>query len=240
MLSLQEYYGRISKNRRMKEGKNMKRTIQAIITFVLIAGILILWIMGLNVSLDYCASKQIEISIGKHFEVRDIKEIVRQVIGTDEVIIQNVELYEDMVAITAKDLSQEQIEQINQKLNEKYGLENKVEDIIITENAKIRGRDLVKPYILPIGITMGITVVYALIRFRKNKKWKVFFKVVGYPILVEAVFLSLLGITRLPITRFVLPITMALFVVTIFLVFQRLENEKESKDSRERQKVRNK
>ena len=87
---------------------------------------------------------------------------------------------------------------------------------------------------------MGITVVYALIRFRKNKKWKVFFKVVGYPILVEAVFLSLLGITRLPITRFVLPITMALFVVTIFLVFQRLENEKESKDSRERQKVRNK
>ena len=218
----------------------MKRTIQAIITFVLIAGILILCIMGLNVGLDYCASKQIEISIGKAFEVKDIKEIVKEVTGTNEVIIQKVELYEDMVSIIAKDFSQEQIEQINQKINEKYEIENSVEDIIITENAKIRGRDLIKPYIWPIVITMAVTTIYALIRFRKSKMWKIFLKVIGYPILVESIFLSLLGITRLPITRFVLPITMFLYVITIFIVFQHLENQKEQKDMKEKQKMRNK
>ena len=147
-----------------------------------------------------------------------------------------VELYEDMVSITARDFSDEQIEQINQKINEKYELENTVEDITITQNAKIRGRDLIKPYILPIAITMIILAIYALIRFRKNKKWKVLLKVVGYPILVEAVFLSLLGITRLPITRFVLPVAMLLFVVTIFVVFTRLENQKEQKEMKEKQK----
>lgn len=220
----------------MKEGKKMKRTIQAIITFILIAGILILAILGLNVSLDYCANEQIEIYIGKDFENEDIRNIVKEVTGNEWVMIQKVELYEDMVSITARDFSDEQIEQINQKINEKYELENTVEDITITQNAKIRGRDLIKPYILPIAITMIILAIYALIRFRKNKKWKVLLKVVGYPILVEAIYLSLLGITRLPITRFVLPVAMLLFVVTIFVVFTRLENQKEQKEMKEKQK----
>ncbi len=214
----------------------MKRTIQAIITFILIAGILILAILGLNVSLDYCANEQIEIYIGKDFENEDIRNIVKEVTGNEWVMIQKVELYEDMVSITARDFSDEQIEQINQKINEKYELENTVEDITITQNAKIRGRDLIKPYILPIVITMIILAIYALIRFRKNKKWKVLLKVVGCPILVEAVFLSLLGITRLPITRFVLPVAMLLFVVTIFVVFTRLENQREQKEMKEKQK----
>ena len=220
----------------MKEGKKMKRTIQAIITFILIAGILILAIMGLNVSLDYCANKQIEIYIGKDFVNQDIRNIIKEVTGEQWVIVQKVELYEDMVSITAKDFSDEQIEQINQKINEKYGLENAVEDITVTQNAKIRGRDLIKPYLLPIAITMVIIAIYALIRFRKNKKWKVLLKVVGYPILVEAVFLSLLGITRLPITRFVIPVAMFLFVVTIFIVFTRLEKQREQKEIKEKQK----
>ena len=59
----------------------MKRTIQAIITFILIAGILILAILGLNVSLDYCANEQIEIYIGKDFENEDIRNIVKEVTG---------------------------------------------------------------------------------------------------------------------------------------------------------------
>ena len=214
----------------------MKRTIQAIITFILIAGILILAILGLNVSLDYCANEQIEIYIGTDFENEDIRNIVKEVTGNEWVMIQKVELYEDMVSITARDFSDEQIEQINQKINEKYELENTVEDITITQNAKIRGRDLIKPYILPIVITMIILAIYALIRFRKNKKWKVLLKMVGSPILVEPVFLSLLGITRLPITRFVLPVAMLLFVVTIFVVFTRLENQREQKEMKEKQK----
>ena len=122
----------------MKEGKKMKRTIQAIITFILIAGILILAILGLNVSLDYCANEQIEIYIGKDFENEDIRNIVKEVTGNEWVMIQKVELYEDMVSITARDFSDEQIEQINQKINEKYELENTVEDITITQNAKIQ------------------------------------------------------------------------------------------------------
>ena len=214
----------------------MKRTIQAIITFILIAGILILAIMGLNVSLDYCANKQIEIYIGKDFVNQDIRNIIKEVTGEQWVIVQKVELYEDMVSITAKDFSDEQIEQINQKINEKYELENAVEDITITQNAKIRGRDLIRPYLLPIAITMIIIAIYALIRFRKNKKGKVLLKVVGYPILVEAVYLSLLGITRLPITRFVLPVAMFLLVVTIFIVFTQLEKQKEQKEIKEKQK----
>ena len=69
--------------------------------------------MGLNVGLTYAQSKQVDIYIGKEFENNDIAQIVKEVTGESFVGIQKVELYEDMVSITTKELSQEQLEQIN-------------------------------------------------------------------------------------------------------------------------------
>ena len=205
----------------------MKRTIQAIITFLLVAGILILCIMGLNVGLTYAQSKQVDIYIGKEFENNDIAQIVKEVTGESFVGIQKVELYEDMVSITTKELSQEQLEQINQKINEKYAIENKIEDLTIIDNAKIRGRDVIKPYILPILITLVIITVYATIRYRKLGIGKTIIRVLGYPILVEALLLSIIGIVRIPVNYTTISMVLLAYAITYIFVFLGLEKKEE-------------
>lgn len=205
----------------------MKRTIQAIITFLLVAGILILCIMGLNVGLTYAQSKQVDIYIGKEFENNDIAQIVKEVTGESFVGIQKVELYEDMVSITTKELSQEQLEQINQKINEKYAIENKIEDLTIIDNAKIRGRDVIKPYILPILITLVIITVYAAIRYRKLGIGKTIIRVLGYPILVEALLLSIIGIARIPVNYTTVSVVLLAYAITHIFVFLGLEKKEE-------------
>lgn len=205
----------------------MKRTIHAIITFLLVAGILILCIMGLNVGLTYAQSKQVDIYIGKEFANQEIKQIVEEVTNESFVIIQKVELYEDMVSIRTKELSQEQLEQINQKINEKYGIDNKIEDLTIVDNAKIRGRDILKPYILPIMISLGIIIVYAVIRYRKLGIGKIVLKVLGYPILVEVLLLSIIGITRIPVNMTSISVALGAYVITILVIFIKLEKKEE-------------
>lgn len=218
----------------------MKKTIQAIITFLLIAGILILCIMGLNVGLTYAQNKQVDIYIGKAFDTQDIEQIVKEVTNESFVVIQKVELYEDMVSITTKELSQEQLEAINQKINEKYGIENKIEDLTIVDNANIRGRDVIKPYILPIVITLVLITIYAAIRYRKLGIGKTILKVMGYPILAQAVLLSLIGITRIPVSYMTISIVLAVYAISYMVVFTGLEKKekmgKENKEEKEMKK----
>lgn len=216
----------------------MKKTIQAIITFLLIAGILILCIMGLNVGLTYAQSKQVDIYIGKTFDTQEIEQIVKEVTNESFVVIQKVELYEDIVSITTKELSQEQLEAINQKINEKYSIENKIEDLTIVDNAKIRGRDVIKPYILPILITLVIIAIYAAIRYRKLGIGKTILKVIGYPILAQAVLLSLIGITRIPVTYVTISIVLAVYAISYMVVFAGLEKkEKMNKENKEEKEM---
>ncbi len=216
----------------------MKKTIQAIITFLLIAGILILCIMGLNVGLTYAQNKQVDIYIGKAFDTQDIEQIVKEVTNESFVVIQKVELYEDMVSITTKELSQEQLEAINQKINEKYGIENKIEDLTIVNNANIRGRDVIKPYILPIVITLVLITIYAAIRYRKLGIGKIILKVIGYPILAQAVLLSLIGITRIPVTYVTISIVLAVYAISYMVVFAGLEKkEKMNKENKEEKEM---
>ena len=216
----------------------MKKTIQAIITFLLIAGILILCIMGLNVGLTYAQSKQVDIYIGKTFDTQEIEQIVKEVTNESFVVIQKVELYEDIVSITTKELSQEQLEAINQKINEKYSIENKIEDLTIVDNAKIRGRDVIKPYILPILITLVIIAIYAAIRYRKLGIGKTILKVIGYPILAQAVLLSLIGITRMPVTYVTISIVLAVYAISYMVVFAGLEKkEKMNKENKEEKEM---
>ena len=164
--------------------------------------------------------------------------LFRSVTNESFVVIQKVELYEDIVSITTKELSQEQLEAINQKINEKYSIENKIEDLTIVDNAKIRGRDVIKPYILPILITLVIIAIYAAIRYRKLGIGKTILKVIGYPILAQAVLLSLIGITRIPVTYVTISIVLAVYAISYMVVFAGLEKkEKMNKENKEEKEM---
>ena len=215
---------------------NNKKILYIILACVIIIGAVIIGFKGLNFGLKYEPNKQIEVYIGKEFDNNDIKQMVREVIGNEQVIVQKVEVYEEMVSITVKEMSDTEIEELNNKINEKYGIDNKVsEDLIITENANLRGRDLVKTFIFPIAVSLIIILVYAAIRFRKINIFEILFKLFGINILAQLLYISVLAITRLPVNILTVPTAIAIYTVVTLLIFNEYETkerelEKEQKN----------
>lgn len=212
-----------------------RKIIYIILACIIVIGAIITGFKGLNVSLKYSPNKQIEINLGKEFDKDEIRQIVKDVIGNKEIIIQKVELYEEIVSITVREITDEQVEQINAKLNEKYGTSNEVKDLVVTENANLKISDIVKPYIFPIALSLIIIIVYAGIRFRKINIFEVLGKIIGMNILAEALYVSALAITRLEVNIVTIPMAIAIYTLVTFVIFNELEN-KETKVSSEQKK----
>lgn len=209
-----------------------KTIIKIILALIILAGIIITCVYGLNFGLNYGKHKEVDIYIGQEFENQDIYEKVKEVLENQKIAVQKVELYEDMVAISAKDITEEQLSELNTKINEKYGIENKIEEIVVTEVSNIRGRDLVKPYILPVSISFAIIIIYIIIynliyahMGRKVNTIRTLAKAITSIIVVQLLYLSILAITRLEINRLTIPISIVLYIITTIGIILKLEKK---------------
>ena len=139
-----------------------------------------------------------------------------------------------MVAITVTDRADEnlkdQIEQLKTKINEKYGSDIETADITIIHNPKVKLSSIIKPYIAPIAISAVIILVYVIVRYRKLGIIKTALSYLLYTGAVQAVFFGVLAISRFPINRFVVPVVLMLYIITItalsFKNEKKLENMK--------------
>lgn len=198
-----------------------KKVIPILITVFILVGIVVTCVLGLNFDLSYSAHKQIDIQIGKEFDNKEIKALVKEVVGNRKVTIQKVELYEDMVSIGIQDISEEELQNLTTKINEKYEIENTVENIAVTSVPNVRGRDLIKPYLMPIAISfliiLAYIICYVLIKNHLGKKINMVKAILGtIEIIVEfeLLYLALLAITRLPVTALTIPIAIIIYVLT--------------------------
>lgn len=200
----------------------MKKVVYIILACIIIIGTVITATMGLKADLIYSKNAEIDIYIGKQVNKEEINDIVKEVFSEKKVIVQQIELFEDMVSVTVPEKSDEelktQIEQLSTKINEKYGTENKAEDIKVIHNSKIKLSSIVKPYIVPIAISALVILVYVIVRYRKLGILKIIVSYILTVGAVEAVFLSILVITRFPINRLVIPIGLLLYVTTITIL----------------------
>ena len=200
----------------------MKKVVYIILACIIIIGTVITATMGLKADLIYSKNVEIDIYIGKQVNKEEINDIVKEVFSEKKVIVQQIELFEDMVSITIPEKSDEelktQIEQLNTKINEKYGTENKAEDIKVIHNSKIKLSSIIKPYIVPIAISVLVILVYVIVRYRKLGILKTIVSYILTVGAVEAVFLSIIAITRFPINRLVIPIGLLLYVTTITIL----------------------
>lgn len=208
----------------------MKKIIQILLICLMIAGIIVIATVGFNVGIKYSKNTQISINIGKQFEIKDIKEITNQVFQGQQVLIQQVELYKDMVQITVKEATDEQVAELNTKINEKYELENEVSDIDIAKNANVRLKNILKPYILPVSIVSIATVIWAMIIFRKLGIWAVLYTTAMNIVAPQAILVSLYAVTRLPINRLTSVISVIIYIASITLTFTHLYKVKSFKE----------
>lgn len=198
--------------------KNKSVIILALLILViLVAGTIIICTKGFAFDLNYANSKKVELNIGKQFERKDIKEITDQIFENQNVQIQEIEVYKDNVSITVPEITDEQKNELVSKVNEKYGTELKAEDIKIEENAHIRGRKILKPYIIPFAVVTIIIVIYFMIRYYKINTFKIVCESVVIIALAQAVLFAIMAITRVPIGTITLTAIILVYVISTYI-----------------------
>lgn len=212
----------------------MKKIIYVILICIIIAGIVIIPTMGLKADLIYSKNVEIDVFLGKSFSMDDMQQIVSEVFPGEKTIIQEVELFEDMVAITIPDTRNEEdlqskVEELNNKINEKFEVENKVEDLTVTHNPKVKLSSIVLPYLFTLAISIVIILVFVAIRYRKLGIMKTILTYILSIGAVELLLLSVIAISRFPINRLVIPVGLVLLVVTITVLG--FKNEKKLADT---------
>lgn len=195
----------------MKKGK----IIIAIIALIIIVGIAITATIGLNFDLRFQETKKVELYLQKEFNVADIRAITNEVLANQSVLIQKVEVYEDSVSIIAKEITEEQKTNLINKINEKYGTELAVDSTEIETIPHTRGRDLVKPYIVPFTIATAIILVYMAIRYHKLNAAKVIVKTAVIAVVAQVFLLSVIAITRIPVGRLTIPMVITVYLLTL-------------------------
>lgn len=210
----------------MKENKT-RNIIILISIIIIVVGIIITAIYGFNFELLYQDNKKVELYLNKEFEISDIKQITNEVLNNKNVIIQKVEVFEDSVSIITKDISDEEKNNLVTKVNEKYETDLKSENIKILSIPNTRGRDIIRPYLLPLLFATLIIIVYMAIRFIKINSMKAILKLIVSLILVQGVMFSIVAITRIPISRVTMPVSIVLYILTLLFVTNDLEKKLE-------------
>lgn len=191
------------------------KIVIGIIALVIIVGIIVTLTVGLNFDLRYQDSKRIELYLETDFNISDIKQITNEVMPREQVIIQKVEVYEDTVSITAKDITDEQKQSIIDKANEKYGTELSADSVEVESVPNTRGRDIIKPYITPFAIATLIILVYMAIRYRKLGVVKTLLKTIIILVVAQVTLLSVMAITRIPIGFITIPLVITVYLLTL-------------------------
>ena len=215
---------------KIKNINNKTKLIFTLMILIIIIGIAITATIGLNFDLKYQSAQKIE------FEISDMQKIVNEVMPKTQTIIQKVEVYEDTVSITAKEITDEQKQEIITKINEKYELDLSADNIEITSVQNLQGRDIVKKYIMPIIIATIIILIYMVIRYNKLGKMATILKTIAVLALVELMFLSVLAITRIPVCEFTMPTAVTLYVLTLIIITTTFEKQLEIKKIEENKK----
>ena len=147
--------------------------------------------------------------------------------GKQAVLIEQIEVYKDAANIITTDITEEQKADLVTKINEKYGTELSADNITIEEHSKIRGRDLIKPYIAPFTIATAIILVYFMIRYYKLNSLKVLLKSAGIIVLAQLVLLGIMAITRMQIGELTIPFVLVVYVLSMLIVTKKFDDDLE-------------
>jgi len=214
----------------MKEVFKNKNLIYVIISLIILIGIISIVVLKLDFSLIYKENTRIDLYLGKRYNINEIKQLAKESFGEQEMIIQGIERFGDSVAITVEEASEEQIKNFETKVKEKYGIST--EETILQTNIipHFRGRDILKPYIIPMIIITVAILAYVGIRYTKLGIFNTVFTLLFRLIVSEAVLLSIIAIARLPIGIYTVPVAIIVYTAVTMFTIVRYQNEIDKKD----------
>ncbi len=204
--------------------KNIKIIFIALVALVILIGIVVVGIWGYNKELKFEKSQSIDIYVEQKVDESKIKNIVHEALGNANYTVQTVEIYKDMVTIRSEQITEEQKNNIVNKIKENYEFKQTAEETTINTVPATRIIDMYKGYILPFTISGILVLVYMVIRYYKKGILKVLARTVAIPVFGELFLLSVIVIARIPVGRFTPILVIGMYIAAILIVIK--ENEK--------------
>ena len=202
--------------------RNKKIIAIAILALIILAGIVVVNILGFNKQLEFKQGQSIDVYVRKEIDEKKIKEIANEVLGKEN-LVQLVEIYKDMVTIRAEQITEEQKNNIVNKIKENYEFEQTAEETVINTVPATRILDMYKHYVAPMLISGVIILAYMLIRYNKKGVIKVLLRTILIPIIAELVLLSLIAITRIPLGVYTPILVIIVYLASIVFVTKKNE-----------------
>ena len=175
----------------------------------------------------FAVKQEIIVSAGKDYTVEDIQAIANEVFSKENMVVEKLSEDETYVTIESGIVSESELENLNNKINEKYGLKNNVDSINasqVIENkdmSRVRLTDMAKQYIFYTIIATVLVLAYFAIRFRKIGVIKVLGSTIFSLIFAELLYMAIIAITRFPINKLAI-----IAAFTIYLVILTYLNKK--------------
>ena len=202
--------------------RNKKIIAIAILALIILAGIVVVNILGFNKQLEFKQGQSIDVYVRKEIDEKKIKEIANEVLGKEN-MVQLVEIYKDMVTIRAEQITEEQKNNIVNKIKENYEFEQTAEETVINTVPATRILDMYKHYVIPMIISGVLILAYMLIRYNKEGIIKVLLRTILIPIIAELVLLSLIAITRIPLGVYTPILVIIVYLASIVFVTKKNE-----------------
>lgn len=204
--------------------KDKKKIFLVILAIIILAGIIVFCIKGLNYNISYGKNTNILVNFSTDVDTKEIKQVVEEVIENSARVRTNNET-NSYITITVESITDEQKTNLISKLNEKYELELADEDLEIISNAQIKLVDIIKPYIAPSVISIILIMIYFIIAYRKYGIGKVVLETLGSILISEATLFSIYAIARIPVNSITMPISVILFVIVIIALMEKFKKE---------------
>lgn len=207
-----------------------KKIVLLGLILLIIAGAVVVALKGFNVDLMLEQHEEMNIVIGKEINIKDIKSICKEVFKNKQVVVRTVDLFNDSVNISVESMTDEEKNELVNKINEKYETELSAENLSAYTVSNVRIRDLVRPYISPVLISVIVIVAYLIIRFRKMSVLKLLGKLFGIIILTEAVIASIIAISRIPVSATIVNLMTVVAVIELIFYISKTEKEYKNKE----------
>ncbi len=215
------------------------KLLYLILILIIIFGAIVYAIKGFNKELNYSNRQEFEISSASTLDEIKIEEIAKSVITDRAVKVQKLERFNNALEIISTSISEEEKENIINKINEECNESISNDDTKIISITSTRIIDILKPYLLPAIITFSAVLLYFLFLYNKLGIKMVLMKAISIPILFEIAYYAIIAITRIPFGRITNSLAIGIYILSIGALSICFQNEKEKIIMEEKNKKEN-
>ena len=206
------------------------KTLYVVLIVLIIFGAIVYKVKGFNKELNYLDRQEFEISSPSALDISKVEGIAREILINKKNIVQKVERFDNTLVIISTEISEEEKQNIINKINEECNLNISNENVNIISIPETRIKDIIKPYIMPAVASIFAVLLYFIFAYNKLGVKNVLLMGGLYLILFVLAYYALIAITRVPFGRITNSISIGIFILTIGVLTIYFQNKKEELD----------